>query len=126
MEVALQTGSYEWSGVIKNDDGSYSPGYKLLTLRTLLDAAGIMTGVAGAAIQEHDLTVSRPLLETSPVLSDDTAPKTVCNLPTFCLLTVASHSTVRQGCAARRQSFHHSQADPLGDSIQRCWISRHR
>ncbi len=40
IEVALETATYECSGVVKNDDGSYTRGYKLATLRTLLDTAG--------------------------------------------------------------------------------------
>jgi hypothetical protein len=36
VEVALETGTYECSGVVKNDDGTRSRGYKLATLRTLL------------------------------------------------------------------------------------------
>lgn len=39
----------------------------MLTLRTLLDTAGILTGVAVAPIQHHDLSVSQPLLQDSPV-----------------------------------------------------------
>jgi hypothetical protein len=35
VAVPLETGTYECSGVVKNDDGSRSRGYKLLTLRTL-------------------------------------------------------------------------------------------
>jgi hypothetical protein len=34
VEVALETGTYECSGVVKNDDGTLSRGYKLATLRT--------------------------------------------------------------------------------------------
>ena len=35
VQVPLETGTYEWSGVVKNDDGTRSRGYKLATLRTL-------------------------------------------------------------------------------------------
>src|SRR5262249_1025904 len=42
VEVALETGTYECSGVVKNADGTYSRGYKLATLRTLLDSAGLL------------------------------------------------------------------------------------
>src|SRR5216683_7652968 len=45
VEETLQTGTYECSGVVKNDDGSRSRGYKLATLRTLLDDAGLITQV---------------------------------------------------------------------------------
>jgi hypothetical protein len=45
VEVPLETGTYECSGVVKNDDGTRSRGYKLATLRTLLDHAGLLTQV---------------------------------------------------------------------------------
>src|SRR5215217_5961012 len=68
VEVALETGTYECSGVVKNEDGTYARGYKLATLRTLLDHAGLLSQVALAAIQVHDVALCRPLLETTPVL----------------------------------------------------------
>jgi hypothetical protein len=54
--------------VVKNDAGTYARGYKLATLRTLLDNAGLLSQVALAAIQMHDVALCRPLLETTPVL----------------------------------------------------------
>ena len=68
VEVPLETGTYECSGVVKNDDGTYARGYKLATLRTLLDRAGLLTQVAMSAIQVHDLALCRPLLAEAPVL----------------------------------------------------------
>src|SRR5512145_2028310 len=68
VEVPLETGTYECSGVVKNDDGTLSRGYKLATLRTLLDSAGLLTQVALSAIQVHDLALCRPLLDAAPVL----------------------------------------------------------
>ena len=68
LEVPLETGTYECSGVVKNDDGTYARGYKLATLRTLLDSAGLLSQVALAAIQVHDVALCRPLLEKAPVL----------------------------------------------------------
>ena len=68
VEVALETGTYECSGVVKNEDGTHSRGYKLATLRTLLDTAGLLTQVALAAIQVHDIALCRPLLEEAPVV----------------------------------------------------------
>ena len=56
------------SGVVKNDDGTRSRGYKLATLRTLLDRAGLLTPMAMSAIQVHDIALCRPLLEEAPVL----------------------------------------------------------
>src|SRR3989441_1010901 len=68
VEVPLETGTYECSGVVKNEDGTLSRGYKLATLRTLLDSAGLLTQVALSAIQVHDLALCRPLLAEAPVL----------------------------------------------------------
>jgi hypothetical protein len=68
VEVPLETGTYECSGVVKNEDGTFSRGYKLATLRTLLDSAGLLSQVALSAIQVHDIALCRPLLETAPVL----------------------------------------------------------
>ena len=68
VEVALETGTYECSGVVKNEDGTLSRGYKLATLRTLLDSAGLLTQVAMSAIQVHDMALCRPLLAEAPVL----------------------------------------------------------
>src|SRR5262249_34397922 len=68
VEVALETGTYECSGVVKNDDGTSSRGYKLATLRTLLDSAGLLTHVALSAIQVHDMALCRPVLEEALVL----------------------------------------------------------
>lgn len=68
VEVPLETGTYECSGVVKNDDGTRSRGYKLATLRTLLDHAGLITQVGLCPIQVHDLPVCRLLFETAPVL----------------------------------------------------------
>jgi len=67
-EVPLETGTYECNGVVKNDDGSRSRGDKVLTLRTLLDHAGLMTQVGVAPIQVHDAPLCRLLFETAPVL----------------------------------------------------------
>jgi hypothetical protein len=68
VEVPLETGTYEGSGVVKNDDGSRSRGYKWATLRTLLDAAGLITQVGLCPMQGHDWPVCRLLFETAPVL----------------------------------------------------------
>lgn len=68
VEVPLETGTYECSGVVKNDDGSRSRGYKVATLRTLLDHAGLLTQLGLAPIQVHDLPLCRLLFETAPVL----------------------------------------------------------
>jgi len=67
-EVPLETGTYECSGVVKNDDGSRSRGYKLATLRTLLDHAGVITQVGLCPMQVHDLPLCRRFFETASVL----------------------------------------------------------
>jgi hypothetical protein len=54
--------------VVKNEDGTSTRGYKLATLRTLLDSAGLLSQVALAAMQVHDVALCRPLLEQAPVL----------------------------------------------------------
>jgi hypothetical protein len=68
VEVPLETGTYACSGVVKNDDGSRSRGYKLAPLRTLLDHAGLITQVGLCPIQVHDLPFCRRFFETAPVL----------------------------------------------------------
>jgi hypothetical protein len=68
VEVPLETGTYECRGVVKNDDGTRSRGYTLVTLRTLLDHAGLITPVGLAPIQVHDMPLCRLLCETAPVL----------------------------------------------------------
>jgi len=68
VEVPLESGHDEPSGIVKNDDGTLSRGYKVATLRTLLDTAGVMSQVAVAPIQDHDLEVCRALLRGSRVL----------------------------------------------------------
>src|SRR6266481_5959867 len=68
VEVPLETGTYECSGVVKNDDGTRSRGDKLATLRTLLDHAGLITQLGLCPMQVHDLPSCRLLFETAPVL----------------------------------------------------------
>ncbi len=68
VEVPLETGTYECSGVVRNDDGSRSRGYKLATLRTLLDHAGLITQVGLSPIHVHDLPLCRLFFDTAPVL----------------------------------------------------------
>ena len=54
--------------MINNEDGTSARGYKLATLRTLLDSAGLLSQGAMSAIQVHDVALGRPLLEQAPVL----------------------------------------------------------
>jgi len=68
IEVELEAGNYECDGVVKNDDGSYSRGYKLGTLRTLTDTSGLLVQAAVGPIQMNDLKLCRELLRSSPAL----------------------------------------------------------
>jgi hypothetical protein len=68
VAVPLDSGHDECSGLGKNDDGSLARGYKLATLRTLLDTAGVFSQGAVAPIQDHDSEVCRPVLTTTPAL----------------------------------------------------------
>jgi Transposase DDE domain len=68
IEVALEAANYELSGVVRDDAGQLHRGYKLGTLRTLLDTAGVLTQVAVGPIQMHDLALCRELLWESSVL----------------------------------------------------------
>lgn len=65
IEVALEAATYELCGVVRDDQGELHRGYKLGTLRTLLDSAGILTQLAVGPIQMHDLELCRDLLRTS-------------------------------------------------------------
>jgi hypothetical protein len=68
VEVALETGTYECSGVVADEKGGLWRGYKLATVRTMLDTAGILTQALVGPIQMHDHKLCGPLLECSPVL----------------------------------------------------------
>jgi len=70
IEVLLEAGNYECSGVVRNDDGTLSRGYKLGTLRTLLDKAGIFSQVALASIEVHDLELCRAILQSSKAIRE--------------------------------------------------------
>jgi len=67
LYVPLDNNRYEGSGVV-NEDGKLKRGYKLATLRALLDESGLLVEVRFGPIQEHDLHLARPLLVDSPHL----------------------------------------------------------
>jgi hypothetical protein len=52
--------------VVNNDDGTRWRGYTLATWRTLRDRAGLLTQVALAALQGHEMALGRPWLEEAP------------------------------------------------------------
>lgn len=73
LPVTLSNTNYERSGVTSKgkDKGKGKPaerGYKLATLRSLLDDGALITAIAWGAIQEHDLPVTADLLRTTPHL----------------------------------------------------------
>ena len=79
VEVSLETGTYECSGVVKNDDGSRSRGYKLATLRTLLDHAGLITQVGLCPIPTTSFDF--PLYMPSCIRHDYLSICLICNVP---------------------------------------------
>jgi Transposase DDE domain len=68
LVVALERGTYECSGVVRDDDdGQLKRGYKLATIRTLLETAGIITQAAVGQINTHDCKLCEPMLRSCPV-----------------------------------------------------------
>ena len=68
LVVPLKNDHYEHSG-ITTKNGVPQRGYKLGTIRSLLDTGAVITGIAWGAIQEHDLTVTKTLVRTSKHLN---------------------------------------------------------
>lgn len=57
---------YEGSAVLPGEPGKEAErGYKLLTLRSLLDEGAVITEIAFGSLTEADLTLSQPLLQDS-------------------------------------------------------------
>ncbi|WP_297430703.1 transposase [Clostridium sp.] len=69
IKVNLSNRNYENSEVI-HDDGELIRGYKLATLRGLLDDSGIIEEIAFGSIKPHDLELSKELLLNSKVLRE--------------------------------------------------------
>ena len=74
LTVNLHNDRYEQSGVTtKNSkDGKCPPerGYKLATLRSLLDSGALLTSIAWGSIEQNDVAVPHDLLRTSPHLRE--------------------------------------------------------
>ena len=76
LEVNLDNENYEGSGISRREkkkpDGSIEDevkrGYKLGSLRSLLDDGGIITAIAFGAMNVHDLTLCKDLLMATPHL----------------------------------------------------------
>ena len=54
-------------GVVKDEEGQLKRGYKLATVRTLLETAGIITQVTVGQIQTHDCKLCEPMLKSCTV-----------------------------------------------------------
>jgi len=67
IKVNLSNTNYENSDAI-HDDGEAIRGYKLATLRGLMDDSGIIEEIAFDSIRPHDLELSRGILLNSKVL----------------------------------------------------------
>ena len=67
LTVPLSRDGYEGSGISTKNQVA-ERGYKLGTLRSLLDQGAILTGIGWGPLQAHDLTVTRSLLRTSAML----------------------------------------------------------
>jgi len=67
VEVELSNENYEESTVVKDDGGVYR-GYKLATIRGIVENIGIIEDIRFGGINTHDLTLSENMLYNSPVL----------------------------------------------------------
>jgi len=76
LEVNIENENYEGSGIVKEKEKDVNGktveklkrGYKLGSLRSLLDDGGMIASIAFGAIQVHDLTLCKELLMSSPYL----------------------------------------------------------
>ena len=76
LEVNIDNENYEGSGIVKRpkkkkngkEEEETKRGYKLGSIRSLLDDGGIITGIAFGGINVHDLELCKDLLMTSPML----------------------------------------------------------
>lgn len=69
IKVNLNNSNYENSEVI-NYEGEATRGYKLATLRGLMDDGGIIEEIAFSSIKQHDMELSRDILLKSKVLKE--------------------------------------------------------
>ena len=68
LEVNLKNENYEYSGIGHNKmDNRPTRGYKLSTLRGLVDDTGIIEEIRFGKISIHDLKLSEEMLRTTPV-----------------------------------------------------------
>lgn len=68
LTVTLDNDRYELSGVTTEDPKQPQRGYKLATLRSLLDQGALLTQIAWGPIEQHDLPLTQELVRTCPHL----------------------------------------------------------
>lgn len=69
LEVNLDNSNYENSEVI-SDDGKFKRGYKLGTLRGLMDDSGVIEEIVFGSIKSHDLEFCRDMILNSSCLKN--------------------------------------------------------
>ncbi|MCF8002483.1 MAG: transposase [Halanaerobiales bacterium] len=67
VDVNVDNDNYENSTVI-NDDGDLRRGYKIASLRGLIDTEGVMEEIEIGTMKTHDLNLSKDILLNSPAL----------------------------------------------------------
>ncbi|MDR1771736.1 MAG: transposase [Hungatella sp.] len=71
LEVNYYNENYENSGIGRSKkDGKSNRGYKLATLRGIIDDIGIIEDIRFGSIDVHDLNLSEEMLRTSPMLKE--------------------------------------------------------
>ncbi|MBR4027463.1 MAG: transposase [Lachnospiraceae bacterium] len=69
LEVNLKNSNYEYSGLTHSKrDNSVVRGYKLATLRCIVDDTGIIEEIRFGSINTHDLKLSEEMIKTTPML----------------------------------------------------------
>lgn len=69
LEVNFKNSNYENSGIGRSKrDGTPTRGYKLSTLRGIVEDTGLIEDIRFGSINIHDLTLSEEMVKTSPVL----------------------------------------------------------
>jgi hypothetical protein len=68
LHVPLANSRYERSGITTRHESGPKRGYKLATLRSLLDEGAVITSVGWSSIEQHDVTLAHDLIRTTPHL----------------------------------------------------------
>lgn len=69
LEVNYSNSNYEYSGITHSKrDNSLTRGYKLATLRGIVEDIGLIEDIRFGSINIHDLKLSEEMLKTSPML----------------------------------------------------------